>query len=136
MSERMLIPLIHELAPLLIVGDIARSVEFYVGKLGFQVTMNWEPDGQLQWCRLERDSSALMLQQACEEDGSSVGRGRGVLFYFNSQDANAEHARLVAAGLSVQPPKVAFYGMNQLYLTDPDGYELCFQNIAGEESDV
>ena len=25
------------------------------------------------------------------------------------------------------PPKVAWYGMKQLYLTDPDGYGLCFQ---------
>jgi hypothetical protein len=27
----------------------------------------------------------------------------------------------------VQPPKVAWYGMKQLYLRDPDGYLICFQ---------
>jgi glyoxylase I family protein len=27
----------------------------------------------------------------------------------------------------VKPPKVAPYGMKQLYVKDPDGYVLCFQ---------
>ena len=30
-------------------------------------------------------------------------------------------------GLDVNEPKVAHYGMKQLYLTDPDGYGVCFQ---------
>jgi hypothetical protein len=30
------------------------------------------------------------------------------------------------------PPKVAPYGMKQLYVTDPDGYILCFQWPASE----
>ena len=31
----------------------------------------------------------------------------------------------------VKEPKVAPYGMKQLYLTDPDGYLLCFQWLVG-----
>jgi glyoxylase I family protein len=27
----------------------------------------------------------------------------------------------------MRPPRVAWYGMKQLYLTDPDGFEICFQ---------
>ena len=69
-----------------------------------------------------------MLQEACDEDGSSAGRGRGVTFYFHCEDADREHARLAQLGLKLAPPEIAFYGMNQLHLTDPDGYELCFQN--------
>ena len=124
---------VGELVPLLVVADIARSLAFYVEKLGFKMTMNWEPDGKLQWCRLERDAAALMLQQACDEDGSPEGRGRGVYFYFNCNDADAEHARLAGLGLKLDPPKVAFYGMNQLYFSDPDGYELCFQNVVPDK---
>jgi hypothetical protein len=30
-------------------------------------------------------------------------------------------------GITTKKPKVAPYGMKQLYLTDPDGYLLCFQ---------
>ncbi len=123
---------VAELAPLLIVKDIDCAIEFYREKLAFVVAGTWEPDGQVQWCRLERDESVIMLQQACDEDGPADGRGRGVVFYFNCQDANAEHARLAKSGLQLDPPQLAFYGMNQLYLRDPDGYELCFQNPTEE----
>jgi hypothetical protein len=30
-------------------------------------------------------------------------------------------------GIEAREPAVAPYGMKQLYLKDPDGYELCFQ---------
>jgi lactoylglutathione lyase len=120
--------IVRELVPLLAVEDINRSVIFYESKLGFSIAMKWEPEGKLEWCRLERDGSAVMLQQACEEDGPAVGRGRGVGFFFNCDDVDAMHAELVANGLNVDPPKLAFYGLNQLFVTDPDGYELCFQS--------
>jgi glyoxylase I family protein len=37
------------------------------------------------------------------------------------------YRQLRAKGLDLKEPKVAPYGMKQLYLTDPDGYGLCFQ---------
>lgn len=77
-----------------------------------------------------------MLQGSCEEDGPPEGRGRGTAFFIECDDADREHARLTALGLELEPPRVAFYGMNQLFLTDPDGYELCFQNVVeARESD-
>jgi uncharacterized glyoxalase superfamily protein PhnB len=74
-----------------------------------------------------------MLQQANKEDGPAAARGRGVIFYFECESANGVHAELVANGLKLDPPQLAFYGMNQLYLKDPDGYELCFQNRVEKE---
>lgn len=119
---------VNELTPLLIVAEMKRSLAFYRDRLGFQITQEWSPDGKLDWCRLERDGVSLMLQQACDEVGPAAGRGRGVHFYFSCADADAEYARLRSLGLNVSPPQVAFYGMNQLVLTDSDAYELCFQN--------
>lgn len=119
---------IHELTPLFFVEDIARSLAFYQERLGFGMTQNWSPGGKLAWCRLVRGGAALMLQQAEEEDGQAAGRGRGVGFFFLCDDANAMHAELTQRGLAVDPPQAAFYGMNQLFVRDPDGYELCFQS--------
>jgi uncharacterized glyoxalase superfamily protein PhnB len=117
-----------EVTPLLFVEDIDRSVDFYRDRLGFEVTERWESAGKLAWCRLDRGGAAVMLQQACAEDGSAEGRGRGVTFYFLCDDADAMHAELCASGLRVDAPEVAFYGMKQLFVNDPDGYALCFQN--------
>jgi hypothetical protein len=32
--------------------------------------------------------------------------------------------------MDVTPPTVAWYGMKQLYMKDPDGYVICFQCAA------
>jgi uncharacterized glyoxalase superfamily protein PhnB len=117
-----------ELVPLLYVDEIERSLAFYRDKLGFALVGSWQPEGKLAWCRLQRGGAAVMLQQACDEDGPAAGRGRGVAFYFVCDSADALHAEFAARGLALAPPQVAFYGMNQLFVTDPDGYALCFQN--------
>lgn len=119
---------VEDLTPLLFVSDIEASTAFYRDKLGFQIAETWKPNGKLAWCRLERGGAAVMLQQAGEEDGPAENRGCGVVFYFLCVDAEALYGELSDAGLQLQAPQVAFYGMNQLYLTDPDGYQLCFQN--------
>jgi uncharacterized glyoxalase superfamily protein PhnB len=116
------------LTPLIFVEDINRSLAFYTNRLGFELNQEWVPEGKLAWCLLTRGTVGFMLQQAGEEDGPATGRGRGVCFYFACDDADAMHAEFLANGLSLDPPTVAFYGMKQLMVKDPDGYELCFQN--------
>ncbi|HTL03377.1 MAG TPA: VOC family protein [Vicinamibacterales bacterium] len=120
---------IRELVPLLFVQDIGCSVAFYQ-QLGFNPARTWEPDGRLAWCRLERAGSAVMLQQAEEEDGPAEGRGRGVELFFMCDDVDALHAEFISADVKMAPPQVAFYGMKQIFLKDPDGYELCFESPA------
>ena len=120
---------VYELVPLLFVEDISQSAGFYTDLLGFEMKLKWEPEGKLSWCRLERGNSALMLQLASpEEDGTKAERSKGVGFFFRCEDAQAMYDELSSSGLQLKPPRVAFYGMNQLFIKDPDGYELCFQN--------
>lgn len=122
--------IIRELVPLFFVKSIESSVQFYRDRLGFEVALTWEPEGKLGWCRLERDRSAVMLEQSCEEDGPAVGPSRGIGFYFICDDADEMHSELTERGLHIAPPHVAFYGMKQVFVTDPDGYRLCFESQA------
>lgn len=126
MSENEPLSTVVEQVPLLMVSRIQASVEFYEQQLGFRRTTTWEPEGQLRWCRLELHRVAIMLQQAGA--GVPVSGATGVTLYFNCLDAQAVHAQLTANGLSLAPPEVAFYGMLQVELTDPDGYQLVFQS--------
>ncbi len=119
---------IRETWPLLFVQDIARSLDFYRDRLGFEVVHEAQNDGQVFWCRLKRDHSSLMLQQAEPEDGEPQGRGRGVVLYFVCDDADAMHADLTARGLDLPEPETAYYGMRQVSVVDPDGYDLCFES--------
>jgi uncharacterized glyoxalase superfamily protein PhnB len=43
------------------------------------------------------------------------------------RNVDAAYRHLKSHGIDVKPPKVAPYGMKQLYVSDPDGYLLCFQ---------
>jgi glyoxylase I family protein len=54
-----------------------------------------------------------------------------VAFYFVCDDAESMHAELTARGLSLDPPTVAYYGMKQLFVPEPDGYALCFESPTG-----
>ena len=117
--------------PLLYVSDINRSVAFYCDTLGFKLLESYRPEDKLCWCRVARGGSALMLQQVSATKNDEPKRGHGIIFYFLCADANAIHAELKSAGLELEPPKTAFYGMNQLEFPDPVGYALCFQSIAG-----
>ena len=35
---------------------------------------------------------------------------------------------LLQYGVSAKPPIITDYGMKQLYLKDPDGYDICLQH--------
>jgi uncharacterized glyoxalase superfamily protein PhnB len=47
--------------------------------------------------------------------------------YFSCPDVDAAYRHLKSKGIEVDEPKVAPYGMKQVYVHDPDGYALCFQ---------
>ena len=84
---------------------------------------------------MERGDSAIMLQQAEDEDGPAEGRGWGVSFYFICDDADTIYAELTARGLQLSPPTIAYYGMKQVVVPEPDGYYLCFESpVAGGKS--
>lgn len=119
---------LRALVPLCFVADIANSVRFYRQMLDFHLTNAWEPEGQLMWCQMTRNDVGIMLQQMCAEDKVPQPRGAGVTMYIHCDDAEDVFLRLQERGAEVDPPITTFYGMKQVYVTDPDGYSLCFQN--------
>ena len=69
-----------------------------------------------------------MLQAADAEDGPAKARGRGVTLYFVCDDVDAFFEEVLSRGLNVDPPTVAYYGMRQLYVPEPNGYVVCFES--------
>jgi catechol 2,3-dioxygenase-like lactoylglutathione lyase family enzyme len=124
-------------APLFEVFDMPTSFAFYRDVIGFGiVATNKEIDtdpAQLDWAWLRLDDVDLMLNTAYDTGKRPPERephdtfGRGVCFYIGCPDVDAAYEHLRARRVDVKPPKVAPYGMKQLYVRDPDGYNLCFQ---------
>jgi catechol 2,3-dioxygenase-like lactoylglutathione lyase family enzyme len=126
---------VRGLAPLLQVFDMPTSIIFYRDVLGFRIAGT---DGKTvpnnDWVLLELDGAQLMLNTAYEADArpSAPDRARiashdDTCIYFGCPDVDAAYTYLRDKGVDLKPPKVAPYGMKQLYLHDPDGYGLCFQ---------
>src|SRR6266567_1069893 len=126
---------VHGLAPLLQVFDMPTSIKFYCEALGFElVSTDGKPAPNCDWVLLRLNGFELMLNTAYEaphrppkpDPTRTAGHG-DVGLYFGCPDVDAAYSHLRGLGLEAKEPKVAPYGMKQLYLSDPDGYELCFQ---------
>ena len=120
---------------LLQVFDMPASVRFYRDVLGFEIVSTSASDGdQFDWGWLRLNDANLMLNTAYEQDdrpaqhepARELAHGDTCL-YFRCEDVDGAFRHLLAHGLDVKEPKVAPYGMKQLYVHDPDGYSLCFQ---------
>jgi uncharacterized glyoxalase superfamily protein PhnB len=124
------------MTPLLQVFDMPTSMNFYCDTLGFEVFMVDDPKKapNHDWVWLKRGEIELMLNTAYESghrpataDARRIAAHDDVCFYFSAPDVDAVYEELSAKGLTMGKPKIAPYGMKQLYLHDPDGYNLCFQ---------
>ena len=126
---------IRGMAPLVQVFDMPTSVAFYRDVLGFEV-VSTSPvrDGHFDWALLRLNGVEFMLNTAYERDARPsapnpvrIAAHDDTCFYFGCQDVDGAYAHLRALGVKAKGPRIAPYGMKQLYVSDPDGYNLCFQ---------
>lgn len=127
------------LCPLIQVYDMPTAIAFYRDRLGFEIVQQSPeidaPEGRyFHWAWLRLGGADLMLNTAYDEgerppqpDAARVVAHRDTGLFLGCPDVDAAYETLRAAGLELDPPKIAPYGMKQLWLTDPDGYQLCFQ---------
>ena len=130
---------ISGLAPLLQVFDMPTAVRFYRDVLGFEVVTDSGGGDDADWMLLRRDGAEVMLNTAYEReqrpptpDLARIEAHHDTCLFFGCADPDAAWEHLRAHGVSAEPPEVAPYGMKQLYVHDPDGYNLCFQCPASE----
>ena len=127
---------IRGMAPLLSVFDMPTSVRFYRDVLGFEVVSTSRVLGtdHFGWALLRLADVELMLNTAYDEgerpdarDDSRVDAHHDTCLYFGCPDVDAMYDKLRRNGLDCAAPEIAPYGWKQLYVHDPDGYNLCFQ---------
>jgi glyoxylase I family protein len=123
--------------PLLQVFDMPTSVRFYRDVLGFEIIGNAPVRGadEFGWCWLSHgEGTEIMLNTAYDygerPDSPDPARAAGhgdTCLYISCPDVDAAYRFLRDKGLSLKEPHVTHYGMKQLYVTDPDGFGICFQ---------
>jgi catechol 2,3-dioxygenase-like lactoylglutathione lyase family enzyme len=124
------------MTPLIQVFDMPTSLKFYCDVLGFEIVQADSNTTALNhnWVWLKRGEIDLMLNTAYEydkrppaPDPRRVASHGDTGLFIGAPDVDAVYAHLRTKGLDMKEPKVAPYGMKQLYVRDPDGYGICFQ---------
>jgi glyoxylase I family protein len=125
---------VTHLCPLIQVFDMPASLHFYRDLLGFEVVQSSGPGDDFDWGLLRLGGANLMLNTAYEResrppepDGDRFAGHADTGLFFGCPDVDGAYEELRGKGVEMKPPKTAPYGMRQLYVTDPDGYVLCFQ---------
>lgn len=125
---------IQGLCPLLQVFNMPRALAFYRDILGFEVVSDSGNGDDSSWVWLRLNDADLMLNDQYEPghvpDAPPAERIRwhdDTCIHFGCPDPDAAYEYLRSKGVALDPPKVAWYGMKQLIVSDPDNYQLCFQ---------
>ena len=123
-------PNIKQAVPFFFVMNMEESLKFYLDGLGFELKNKWTPFGKIEWCWIERDNVALMLQELRSSSllkSSSEKKGEGISICFVCEDALALYHEFLEKGIKISEP---FVGNNMwdVGLTDPDGYQLHFES--------
>lgn len=125
---------IRGMAPLFEVFNMPAALAFYRDTLGFQVTGDSGQGDNSGWVMLERDGVCVMLNTMYDDgeepdtpDTVRTAHHKDTCLYFSSPDVDGVYAYLKDKVAGIEPPATAPYGMRQLYMRDPDGYNICFQ---------
>jgi catechol 2,3-dioxygenase-like lactoylglutathione lyase family enzyme len=96
--------------PILRVEDMKTSLDFYVGKLGFQ-NVSWGND---EFTSVSRDGACIYL---CCRD-----QGRGAAWvWIGVEDAEKLHTELKARGVAIRMAPRNFPWALEMQVEDPDG---------------
>ena len=121
---------IRQAVPFFMIIYMERSLKFYVDGLGLELKNKWMPRGQIEWCWLQREGAAIMLQEYKKQFAQNIqGKlGEGVSICLICEDALVLYNEFLSKGLSPSEPFVG-NGMWDVQIKDPDGYVLHFESI-------
>ena len=110
----------------LVVPDYDAGIDFYVGKLGFDLVEDTDQGGGKRWVMVRPSGggvSILLARAVTEPQAASVGNQTGgrVGFFLESADFARDHAAFVAAGVHFEEaPRHEPYGSVAVF-RDPFG---------------
>lgn len=105
------------------VSDQSRSLEFYVGKLGFQKRLD-ASFGDGRWLEVAPPGATTSIALVSAPRGAALGVDTGIRL--SSLDAESDHAALLADGVDTDPEiiRMSDFVPPMFTFRDPDGNRL------------
>jgi uncharacterized glyoxalase superfamily protein PhnB len=114
-----------KITPILFVDAIEPSLEFWVGRLGFEKTVEVPEGDKLGFVILNKDGSEIMLQtrESIKKDVSAASQAMLSMtscLFVEVDNFDDALARVKGAEVIV-PERDTFYGMREIYVREPEG---------------
>jgi len=114
--------------PLLNVADIETSLRFWRDLMGFEEITRFEFEGRLAFANLRSGEVELMLNARGGDPQARRARPHytEAVLYFGVVSVHDLVRDLRAKGCESPDPEAQEYGVDEIVLRDPDGYEIAF----------
>ena len=125
---------VKRITTVLAVENVQPSIDFWQGRLGFEVTVTVPHENTLGFAILVRNDIEIMLQSDAStlaDLGSSTGEvnGRSAALFIEISDLDAVEKAL--AGYPIEMPRrTTFYGMHEIGVREPGGHFVVFAQKA------
>ena len=125
---------IQKITTVLAVENVQQSVDFWQGRLGFEVTVTVPHEDTLGFAILERDGTEIMLQSVSSilaDLGANTGEvnGRSAALFIEISDLDAIETALTGYPVEM-PRRTTFYGMQEIGVREPGGHFVVFAQRA------
>jgi len=120
--------------PLLNVADVEASLGFWRDLIGFEVSYRYEPDGNLMFASLQAGDVRLMLNGRGGDPAPRRARPHytETVLSFGVGSVHDLVRDLRAKGFDAPEPQAEAYGLDEIVIRDPDGYEIAFASPTAE----
>jgi uncharacterized glyoxalase superfamily protein PhnB len=118
--------------PIIAVGSVDRTRDFYVDTLGFTHMMGVVgKDGAMDFCSVLLGEAQVMFTRG--RPAAAVGETQPVEIYLEVEDVDALHGRLQKKGVPiVEPLTMQWWGDRTFKVKDPNGYVIWFYTNVAE----
>ena len=116
-----------KITPVLIVDKVEPSLEFWVGRMGFEKTVDVPGEDGLSFAILVKDGAELMLQSkssVLKDEPKFANQSRSALFV-EVDDFEDVKRRLEGYSIAM-PERTTFYGMREIGVFEPGGHTVVF----------
>jgi uncharacterized glyoxalase superfamily protein PhnB len=118
-----------QVMPIVAVGSVDATRDFYVEKLGFDHQMAVVGnDGELDFCTVDRGGGKIMFSRSETMEAATPS----AQFYFQVDDVDAYHQQLKANGVEGTDPEDMWWGDRVFIVTDLNGYKLWFNQTVSQ----
>lgn len=125
-----------KITAVLMVEKIEPSLEFWMGRIGFEKTVEVPEGGALGFVILQKDGAELMLQtrDSVVKDMPAMSKhidGQGIGLFIEVADFDDLRKRVEGAEV-VEAERTTFYGMREIVVREPGGFAVCFASPAAK----